>query len=158
MTVPTAVSRPLTPLIIGPLASSLTPTMIIRTAGLSVGPLQFTTTTTTNITIPKTTLIIIPTTTTMMFLSRIITTAVSQPEASLILRPNAMPTMIFPSTILIIPKTTPITIPAATTTIVLFLKKTMITIRTVTSLVPPIPLPPIATLTMPLLEEIIRIM
>ena len=56
------------------------------------------------------------------------------------------------------PKKTPIIIPAATTTIVLFLKTTMITIRMETSLVPLISFPPIATLTMPLLEKMTRIM
>merc|ERR1712238_64285 len=56
------------------------------------------------------------------------------------------------------PKKTPIIIPTATTTVVLILKTTMITLWMVTLLVPLLPLFPIATLIMPLLEEIIRIM
>jgi len=67
--------------------------------------------------------------------------------------------MIFQSTIITIPKIRSIIIPTITiTTLVLILKTTMITIRMVTSLVPLLPLPPIATLIMPLLEEITRIM
>ena len=211
--VPIAVSRPLTPTIIGPLA--LSQTMIIQTSqgsirhesagpsqfttittaitipkimliiilttmtmiipriirpfmviilrvGLSVGLSQFTTTATT-ITIPKTTSIIISKATIFIFfLKRILTVPQPLPEASLtlILQLNATLKMtITPSLIPITknPKITSIIIPTATTIVVLILKTTMITIRMVTSLVPPLPLPPIATLIMLLLEEITRI-
>merc|ERR1712238_435906 len=95
-------------------------------------------------------------------LKRIIT--VPSPDVSLILQPNATPRMTL-SSIQIIktknPKKTQIIIPTATTTtttVVLILKTTMITLWMVTLLVPLLPLPPIATLIMPLLEEITRIM
>ena len=176
MTVLTAVSRTLTPLSAA-VSRTLTP-LSVRPE--SVVPSRFTTTRTPtpDILIPKTTLIIIPTTTTMLLLctkqgtqwrtkwctqqrTRIIITAVSLPEASLILQPNATLTMTL-SSIQIIktknPKTTTIIIPTATTTVVLILKTTMITLWMVTLLVPLLPLPPIATLIMPLLEEITRIM
>jgi len=66
--------------------------------------------------------------------------------------------MIFPSTIITIPKITSIIIPTVTTkTLVLILKTIMMTIWMATKSVSLFPLPPIATLTMSLLEEIIRI-
>ena len=102
----------------------------------------------------------------MIFLSTIIVIVVSQPKESLILQPNAIPTMTttretsaaatkLSSTIITILKTTLIIIPTIkTTTLVLILKTTMIIIWMGTSLVPPFPLPPIATLIIPLLEKI----
>ena len=139
--------------------------MIILTGGLSVGLSQFLTTKTPTSgilipkTIPKTTSIIISKATIIIiFLERIITVLLL--EASPILQPKVKQKMtiasgtlasgtIFLSTKIIIPKLTTIIIPTATTiTLVLFLMTTMITLRVVTSLVPPLPLPPIATLTM----------
>jgi len=74
------------------------------------------------------------------------------------LQPNATLTMTLSSIqITKNPKKSPIIILAATSSVVLILKTTMMTIRMVTLLVPLLPLPPIATLIMPLLEEIIRI-
>jgi len=147
------------------LASSITPTMIILMAGLSVGLSQITTT---SIIFQKTTSIITSKTTIIILLKWI--TTVPPSEKSPILQPNATPkmtitsgglaaAMILPSTKEVkIPKITPIIIPTVTTTIVLLLKTTMITIWMATKSVPPLPLPPIATLAMPLLEKIIRIM
>merc|ERR1712238_584287 len=112
--------------------------------------------------LPKTTSIIIFLKATIIIFSFILERiTVPSPEAST-LQPNATPATMTPSSIPIIndPKKTPIIIPTATTTttVVLILKTTMITLWMVTLLVPLLPLPPIATLIMPLLEEIIRIM
>ena len=64
----------------------------------------------------------------------------ASPEASLILQPNANPSMILIVTVSIIATT--IIITTATITLVLILKTTIITIRMATQLVPPLPLPP----------------